>query len=205
MKPEKSTSYDAGVEYSRGLLKGGLAFFHTDFKDKILGYYDTTLNAQTFKNVDGATLQGIEGNISYDAGLASGLNVSIEPFANITYHTRYSSEDELEISKYGKTLLNTPRWTGAFGIRAGQEKWDARLIANYTGDEKVQDWAPPSNGKTVVKKGDFRVVSLKGSYRPIKNLEFTASVENLFDEAYEYVQYYPMPGRTFTAGMKLIF
>lgn len=205
LKPEKSTSYDAGIEYSKDLFKGGLAFFHTDFKDKILSYYDSTLKAQTFKNVDGATLQGIEANISYDVGLAVELNLSVEPFANITYHTRYSSKDELETGKYGKTLLYTPKWTGVFGIKAGKERWDVRLIVNYTGDEKVQDWAPPSNGKNVVKKGDFTVVNLRGSYKPVKNLEITASVENLFDRAYEYVLSYPMPGRTFVAGLKWIF
>ncbi len=205
LKPEKSTSYDAGVEYSKDLLKGGLTFFHTDFKDKILSYYDTSLSAQTFKNVDGATIQGIEINASYDAGLASGIDLSIEPFLNITYHTRYSSKDNLEISKYGKTLLYIPKWTGAFGIRTGKEKWDLRLIANYTGDEKVQDWAPPSNGKNIVKKSDFTVMNIKGSYKPVKNLEITASIENLFDRAYEYVLGYPMPARTFVAGVKWIF
>lgn len=206
LKPEKSTSYDAGVEYVKDLLKSGLTFFHTKFKDKILGYYDSSLSAQTFKNVDGATIQGIEANLSYDFGLASGLNISIEPFTNITYHTRYSSEDNLEVSKYGKTLLYTPKWTGAFGIRAGKEKWDTRLIANYTGDEKVQDWnsKSPTYGKAI-DKGDFTVVNLKGSYRPTKNLEITASVENLFDRAYEYVLGYPMPRRTFVAGVKWVF
>jgi vitamin B12 transporter len=206
LKPEKSTSYDAGIEYSKDLLKGGLTFFHTEFKDKILSYYDSALSAQTFKNVDGATLQGIEANISYDVGLAGGVNLSIEPFANITYHTRYSSKDELETGKYGKTLLYTPKWTGAFGIRAGKEKWDARLIANYTGDEKVQDWnsSSPTYGKAI-DKSDFTVVNLKGAYRPIKNFEITASIENLFDRAYEYVMGYPMPRRTFIGGVKWIF
>jgi len=206
LKPEESTSYDAGIEYSRDLFKGGLTFFHTDYKDKILSYYDSTLSAQTFKNVEGATIQGIEANASYDVGLASGLTISIEPFTNITYHTRYSSNDELEIDKYGKTLLYTPKWTGAFGIRTGNEKWDARLIANYTGDEKVQDWnsKSPTYGKAV-DKGDFTVVSLKGSYRPIKHIEITASVENLFDRAYEYVLGYPMPARTFVGGVKWLF
>jgi vitamin B12 transporter len=60
-------------------------------------------------------------------------------------------------------------------------------------------------GKNVVNKGDFTVVSLKDSYRPIKNLELTASIENLFDRAYEYVLSYPMPGRTFSAGAKWVF
>ncbi|MGQ9500036.1 MAG: TonB-dependent receptor plug domain-containing protein [Dissulfurimicrobium sp.] len=205
LTPEKSTTYDAGVDYSKGLFKSDLAFFHTDFKDKILSYYNNALKAQTFKNVDGATIQGIEANISYDVGLALGLDVSVEPFMNITYKTRYSSKDELEITKYGKTLLYIPKWTSAFGIRAGQDKWDARLIANYTGSEKVQDWAPPSNGKDVVNKGGFTVVDIKGSYRPVKNLEITGSVENLFDRKYEYVRSYPMPERTFMVGAKWLF
>ncbi len=203
LKPEKSTPYDIGIDYTKGLFKSELTFFQTEFEDKILSYYDGSLNALTFKNVDGATLQGIEGSLSYDVGLALGLKVSIEPFANITYHTRYSSKDEDEIRDYGKTLLYTPKWTGAFGIRAGQDKWDARLIANYTGGEKVQDWS--TYPYPVVKKADFTVVNLKGSYRPIKNLEITASIENLFDRAYEYVQYYPMPRRAFMAGIKWVF
>ncbi len=206
LKPEKSTSYDAGVNYSRELLKADLTFFHSRFRDKILSYYDPALSAMTWKNVDGAVLQGIEANVSYDAGLAAGLEISVEPFANITYNTRYSSKDEEEISSYGKTLLYTPKWTGAFGIRAGQDRWDVRLIANYTGDEKVQDWDFSSpTYSDVVDKGDFTVVNFKGSVRPVKSLEITASVGNLFNRAYEYVPGYPMPERTYTAGLKWIF
>ncbi len=100
-------------------------------------------------------------------------------------------------------LLYTQKWTVAYGIRTGKEKWDLRLIANYTGDERVQDWNPksPTYGKAI-DKSDCTVISVKGSYRPIKNLEITASIGNLFDRAYEYVLGYPMPGRKFTAGAK---
>lgn len=206
LKPEKSTSYDAGFAYIKDFFKSELTFFHSIFKDKILSYYDSILKAQTFKNVEGAIIQGIEGNFSYDIGLFAGLNFSLEPFVNFTYHTRYSSKDEDEIKKYGKTLQYIPKCTAAFGIRAGKDKWDLRLIANYTGKEKVVDWNPSSvNYTKVVDKDDFTVVNLKASYRPLKNLEVTFSFENLFDRAYEYVQYYPMPRRTITGGIKWIF
>lgn len=206
LKPEKSTSYDAGIEYSKELLKGNLTFFYTEFKDKILNYYDSLISAMTFKNVDGATIHGFETNLSYDVGLALGYNISIMPYTNITYHTKYVSNDEREISRYGKTLLYTPKWTGIFGIRAGKDNWEGNIIANYVGDEKVQDWnfTSPTFGK-VVKKGDFMVVNIKGSYKPIKNLEISASIENFFDRAYEYVLDYPMPGRTFKVGVKWMF
>ncbi|WP_353684571.1 TonB-dependent receptor [Thermodesulfovibrio sp. 3907-1M] len=206
LKPEKSRSYDVGVSYAKDFLNTELTFFNSEFRDKILSYYDSILNAQTFKNVSGATIQGIEGSISYDIGLSSGLSLSLKPFVNFTYHTRYSTKDESEIQKYGKTLQYTPKCIASFGIMAGKDKWDLRLIANYNADEKVVDWNPSSkNYGKVVDKSDFTVVNLKGSYRPVKNLEFTLSVENLFDRAYEYVQYYPMPRRTITGGVRWLF
>jgi vitamin B12 transporter len=205
LNPEKSTTYDTGFEYARALFKGGFTFFHTEFSDKIVSFYDSANSVQTYKNVGGATLQGVEVNASYDAGLAAGLDLSIEPFANVTYKTRYDSDDPAEVKKTGATLLYIPEWTGAFGVRAGQEKWDARLSVDYTGDELVQDWAPPSNGKNVVNKGGFTVVNLKGSYKPVKNLELSASIGNLFDREYAYARGYPMPGRTFIGGVKWLF
>ncbi len=213
LKPEKSMTYDAGIEFN-GLnssnwlngLKCGLTFFHTDFKDKISSYFDSILNAQSYKNIDGATLQGLEINLSYDVGIATGLNISIEPFTNITYHTRYSSDDPADIKAGGKTLTFTPKWTGAFGVKAGQDKWSLRFIANYTGDERATDWDPASpTYRKVIKKGDFTVAQLKAAYRPLKMLEISAAIENLFDRNYAYVLGYPMPRRTFTAGAKWVF
>jgi vitamin B12 transporter len=206
LKPEKSVTYDAGIEYSQNSFNGDLSFFHSEFDDKILGVYDSALAARTWENVDGATIQGIEGNMSYDVGIASGLDVSIKPFVNMTYHLKRESEDEKEISQTGDTLLYVPRWTAAYGIKAAQEKWEIRLIANYTGDTKVQDWNYSSTTYgEAIDKDDFTVVHLKTSYRPIKNLEITTSIENIFDSKYEYVLGYPMPRRTFAVGAKWIF
>lgn len=206
LAPEKSITYDAGVDYSKESLKGNVTVFHTNFDDKIYGYYDSGLSANTWKNVKGATIQGIEGSLSYDLGIASGLELSIKPFANVTYNFKRESDDQAEIADKGKTLLYVPRWTGAFGVKVAKENWDARIIANHTGDTQVQDWnsSSPSYGETV-KKGNYTVVHLKGSLRPVKNLELIASVENLLDKEYAYVLGYPMPGRTFLVGARWIF
>ncbi len=202
LEPEESITYDAGVDYSRGPFKGDLTFFHTDFRKKIVSYYDTALAASTYKNADSATLQGLELNAAYDIGHALGIGVVLEPFANVTYRTKYLEE----VNGVESRLRYTARWTGAFGMRVGQKKWDGRLIVNYRGQEDVTDWDPSSAtyGQTV-EKGDLAVVSLKGSYRPVKNLELTASVENLFDKQYEYVLGYPMQGITFVGGAKILF
>ncbi len=205
LEPEESVTYDAGVEFSDGMNRAELTFFHTEFDNKILGYYDASLSARTWKNVDGATVQGVETNLSTDIGALLGWFTSVEPFVNITYHTRYSAKDRTEIDKYGKTLLYTPKWVGSFGVRMMGESWDARLVARYNGKEKVTDWnrSSPTYGKTIEKTG-FLLVNLKGSYRVHKKVELGFSVENLLNRSYEYVLGYPMPERTYTGIVRLI-
>ncbi|MEN6374113.1 MAG: TonB-dependent receptor [Smithella sp.] len=204
LKPEKSITYDAGIDYSKGAFKADFTYFYTDFDDKIVGYYDTVRAVSTYKNAPGATIQGIELNASFDVGAALGWPVILEPFANITYKFTYKQENE---GAADTTLTYTPKWTGAFGLRVGQEKWDARLIANYVGHEDVTDfnYISSSTYGQVINKGGFAVFGLKGTYRPVKNIELMLSVENLLDRNYEYVQYYPMPGRSVIGGAKWIF
>jgi vitamin B12 transporter len=204
LKAESSTTYEAGFEYAKNLLKSGFTFFETYFTNEITSYYDSALSASTYKNLAGTTtIQGIEINASYDAGLAAGLGMSIEPFTNVTYKTRYNSSDPTLAQSTGGHLTYTPNWTGEFGVKVGQKKWDCRLILNYVGSEYVTDYSAAPY--PTINKGGFAVVNLKGSYRPIKNLELTASVGNLLDREYAYVLGYPMAERSFTGGVKWLF
>ncbi|MDA8422231.1 MAG: TonB-dependent receptor [Nitrospiraceae bacterium] len=208
LDPEKSITYDVGMDYLKGFFKCEFTAFHTDFTNKITSYFNSSIGpagATTYKNVNGALIQGVETNLAYNIGIASGLDTSIEPFVNVTYLTSLADKDPADLATTGGTLLNTPKIAASYGLKLMQEKWDAGLIAKYLSDEKVTDPAPPSNGKVVVNKSGFTVFDLKGSYRPIKNLELSASVENLFDRAYAYTLYFPMPSRTYGAAVKWLF
>jgi vitamin B12 transporter len=204
LKPEQSTTFDAGIDYLKGFFKGNLTYFHTDFTDKIVTFFDMTRFVSTYQNVGSATIAGVELNSSYDIGAAAGLPITIEPFTNITYKTTYTQTNQGD--RPDSTLTYTPKWTGAFGVRVGQEKWDAGIIANYLGWQKVTDYNPssPTYGQLIHKAG-FTVLGLRGHYRPVKSLELTASVENLLDRRYEYVQGFPMPGMTVIGGAKYFF
>ncbi|MDW7998186.1 MAG: TonB-dependent receptor, partial [Thermodesulfovibrio sp.] len=135
LKPEKSINYEGGLSFSQYDFNLDFAFFHSIFKDRIASYFDTFLNAYTYKNFKKATIQGWELNLSYDLKNLLVLNFSVEPFANITYHTRFSDPE-------GKPITAIPKWLGAFGIRAHGKNWDARIIANYFGDENVTYYNP---------------------------------------------------------------
>jgi vitamin B12 transporter len=57
-------------------------------------------------------------------------------------------------------------------------------------------------GGDIRKVDDFVVFDLKGSYQMNRNLQVFAAIENLFDEDYEQIPGYPMPGATVFAGIK---
>lgn len=206
LKPEKSKTLDFGLELRKSPLKLDFAYFMTDFKDKIISLYDSSLKAMTYKNVDGAEIQGFELNFALELGALFRLPFSLEPYADLTYHTKFVSKDPKEVSSYGSTLLYTPKWTGTFGLRGGSERLLFDLQAVYVGDEKVQDWdqKSPTYGKGVP-KSDFTIFNLGVILRPHKHLEGTLKIENLFNRAYEYVRSYPMPERTLRAGLSFKF
>jgi vitamin B12 transporter len=208
LKPEKSESFDFGFLLKRKLFNLDLAYFITDYKDKIITVPHPTLRrTQTYTNVDGAEIQGFELNFRAELAPIFGLPFSISPFLDLTYHTKYCSKDPREIRTYHtETFLWTPKWTGTFGITLRDVKWSASFYGIYVGDEKVIDWNyySPTYYQAVEKK-DFTVFNLALNYKPFKNVEIYGTVENLFNRRYEYVQYYPMPERTIKAGLKFDF
>ncbi len=202
LKPEKSLTFDFGLSYKYGEIKFDVAYFITNYKDKIVTLYG---NVNTYQNVDGAEIQGFELNFSAELAGFLGIPFSLEPYVDLTYHTRMRSKDQAEIQNIGTTtLLWTPKWTGTFGLRGGSQRLLFDFQGIYVGDEMVIDWkfSSPTYRKAIPKK-DFTIFNLALKVKPHKNVEAYAKVENLFNRAYEYVQAYPMPERTIRVGLTL--
>jgi vitamin B12 transporter len=49
------------------------------------------------------------------------------------------------------------------------------------------------------------VVNFKLTFNLLKELQLRFAIDNLFDRNYSYVRSYPMPERTFTAGLRYKF
>ena len=198
LKPEKSIGWDAGFVYNTPATSLSIDYFITNFKNKIVCIWDNSLSAMTYENVSGAKIQGLEVNGNVDIGGLLQLPFSVEPFINLTYYTQMKNEDPTEVSKYGKTLLYTPKWTTSYGITAEGNNWSLRIVGISIGKEKVIDWnwSSPTYGK-VVDKDSFTVYNLAASLTLKKHVELKAKIENLFNKYYEYVQYFPMPERSY--------
>jgi len=202
LKPEKSGTYEGGLDFSYASFNAGFTYFHTDFKDKIESY--TTGGGDTsYRNLGKAEIEGFEGSISYDIGMLFSWDYQVKPYVSFTCLTKYKDKEANEDLKYTSDL------NFSYGITVSDlDGFSANLNLAYTGKQNITDY----EGSTyaTITKGSFTVANLTISKRILDAGKFGSvtlrgEIQNLFDEDYEYVQGYPMPGRMFFLGLRYDF
>ncbi len=204
LKPEKSKTYETGFDFYQGPVNASFTCFHTNFNDKIEKY--TTLDGDTsWKNSRGATIEGTEGKLSCDVGTLLLLNYHIKPYISFVYLTKYKND------KTDQDLKYTEKYHASYGVTISDSKgFSAELNFAYTGGKKIDDYQSSSWPKPVIKTGGFTVADLNirksiFNWKKYGKLTLKAGIKNLFNKNYEYVQGYPMPGRTFLFGIRYDF
>ncbi len=203
LDPEKSETYEAGIDVYFGAFDSSLTYFYTDFEDKIVSVAGQG-GVQTWDNVGEATVSGFEGELSYDVASLLNLNWQIKPYFNFTYLTEFEDEETDE------DLLYTSEWNLSYGLMVSDyDGFSARLNFAYIGELDIQDFESGFPAP-VIEKGGFTVANLSvekrildfGSYG---DLSLRGEVHNLLDKDYAYVKGYPMPGRSFVLGVEYMF
>jgi len=203
LDPEQSKTYEGGADFSYASLNISLTYFHTDFKDKI--EHDDGWPDRTWHNIGKAEISGFEGELSYDIGTLFDWDFQLKPYAGFVRLTEYKNKETDENLKY------TSDWNVSYGITLSDYNGlTANLNIAYVGKQDIDDWrnaGPPTWTAPVVEKGSFNVANLTISKKIIVtenlgDLTLKAEIENLFDKDYEYVNDYPMPGRSFFLGLR---
>ena len=215
LDPEKSTTWEIGLDGEWKNLDFGISYFYTNYDDRIAEGFPACVDGDcswtTFKNVDGAKIAGLEGYLraEYSWHLAD-QELRLTPRVNFTFYTKRKIEDERWEEELGSATLpyvSSAHITADLGI-----EWNRRLKLNlnafYVGSQKVQDWkdwTSPTYGKNI-HKGGFTVFSASASAlllsRGDSQLELYLRAENLGDKHYAFVRGYPMPGRQIILGIK---
>ena len=225
LKPEKSYGLDAGFDVQYRGLRAGLTYFQSVTTDPISSGRDGT--TQKYFNMDGTKwLKGLEGNASFDLGEFFEWPFVLRPYVNFTwmlerngygtYSTTWYGALNNDITSYnGKTLLDIADWDLAFGVNFSHPEWGTNvdIRATYFGRQKVKNfermdmttWDSP-----IITIGNKTVVDIFLSqrlWRDEKLGEFSviANVRNLFNEKYDLMAGYPMPGRSVYVGVKWEF
>ena len=203
LDPEESKTYEGGADFSYASLNISFTYFHTDFKDKIED--DGGWPDRTWHNIGKAEMAGFEGELSYDIGTLFDWDFQLKPYANFVRLTKYEDKETDEDLKY------ISDWNVSYGITLSDYNGlSANLNIAYVGKQDIDDWrnaGPPTWIAPVIEKGSFSVANLTISKKIVDTENFgditlKAEIENLFDKDYEYVNDYPMPGRSFFLGLK---
>jgi len=194
LDPEESKTYEGGVDFSYAGFNSALTYFYTDFEDKIQTFY-LSFTEQSWKNLGEATVSGFEADMSYDLGLSLPWDIQVKPYITLTYLTKYEDEET------GDDLTYTSDLTASYGLTISKlDDFSANLNLSYLGE---QDITYPQE----MKKAGFTVANFTISKKILQTEKFggltlKGEIQNILDKDYEYVQGYPMPGRSFFLGLR---
>ena len=190
LQPEKSLSFELGVEktYARGVVKATL--FHTDIDDLI--DFDGAATAcggpfGCYNQVPGTTTsKGVE--LSGDYAVSDRVSV-------------YGSYTYTDAKTDGVRLTRAPRHDAVFGVEAAiTDRFSAYADVRHVGDIMPSAFAPAGH-----KVDDYTLVGIGASYGVSDTADLYVRIENLFDEDYETAGGYNQPGRAAYFGISAKF
>ncbi|WP_267405542.1 MULTISPECIES: TonB-dependent receptor [unclassified Chryseobacterium] len=199
LKPEYTNQYDVGFTYQK-------LFDHQNFKGiylKVDGYYNVVENKivamptanlfrWTMTNLGNVEIIGADVNLQVEINVG---NVRLKPLLSYTYQSARDLTDPSE-SNYGDQIPYVPWHAGTFTMMADYKDWSFNYSGMYVGERYdgqlnniqynyIQPWY--THDLSVQRKFHWLSHDFKVSFE----------VNNIFNQNYEVVKNYPMPGRNF--------
>jgi vitamin B12 transporter len=188
LKPEKSESFDVGIEQNLFDEKLFLSFvyFHNDY-DKYITFYSYPDYTSTYINLNKAEAKGYE------------IEATFNPLKNLTVAANYTRTDTRDKTNGGQ-LLRRPKHLSSLAVNYVVRKdLQLNLSLKYIG--RRVDW---SYGENNIGKPYTRV-DLAGSYTINEHFQLFSRIENLFNEHYQEIKGYDTAGISAFGGVKLSF
>ncbi len=201
LKPEDSWLTDLGVEYKGQLADGygitaKLDGFHYSLTSKITSMpdpNDPTGWTWLMYNIGKVHDNGFDASVMFSK--AEG-----DLKFNIT--ARYSYQNAIDktpdSANYGKQIPYVARHTASAIANLNWKGWKSSLNYNLRSGRNDTSGEMPS-------WNTFDITFIKGFDIRIAELSVFLKGSNLFNERYEIVRFYQMPGRSFTAGIEFSF
>lgn len=198
LNPEYTTQYNVGVTYNKSfngilrILEIQADGYYNQVRDKIVAMPTSNFFRWTMVNLGKVRIKGID--IAANAGWRFGTQWSIDTRINYTYQKAqdYTSTDDLY---YKGQIPYVPLHNGSAVINAGYRNWELNYSFIYTGERYASRANTEENYVLPWYTSDL---SLSKNLRWHKTgIRITAEINNLFNQQYEVVRSYPMPGTNF--------
>lgn len=199
LNPEYTTQYDIGVTFSRK-FRGGyparLEFqadaYYNEVTDKIVAMPTSNQFRWTMVNLGYVEMRGVDVALQTEWHLLKDLKANLR--VNYTYEKAQDFTDA-KSDYYGGQIPYIPWHSGSAVLNLSYRDWDMNYSFIYTGERYESSANIPEN---YAKEWYTNDLSLSRRLHWKKMLwKLTAEVNNVFNQQYEVVQWYPMPGINF--------
>lgn len=199
LKPEFTNQYNLGFAYSKGFsgsvlqrISAKVDGYFNKVENKIIAAPNGSMFRWTMLNLGEVEILGTDINLQAD--LLFG-NVKIRPLLSYTFQRARDFSDREE-SYFGHQIPYTPWHSGSFSLMSDYKDWNFNYSFIYVGERYdvnqnniqynyIQPWY--THDLSVQRKIKWKEHQFKASFE----------VNNIFNQYYDVVLNYPMPGRTF--------
>ena len=203
LSPEYAHCYNIGVtgqwqqQHYFQRLFFTVDMYYNQVRDKILALPRQNLFQWSMQNIGLVNIKGADLAVQADFGKQGSLQTSV--------HLSYSYQDARDFSNpasvlYKTQLPYTPKHSGSVNLGFS---WKAYTIGYNVLLSSYRYRAGEPNNSNLVKEWATQDLSVRYALPRNKNfkVQILAELNNIFDQQYEIIRYYPMPGRNFRVGI----
>ena len=208
LKPEKAKQYNIGLTYNKNVcsflpyLSATIDAYYNKVTDKIIAYPTKNLAVWSMKNLGQVDIKGIDvtGSLSLQPGEKIRINLSgnytykraldVTPPDPNTYESTYKHQIAYtpRISASGQAGIETPWINLSYSFLFSGKRY---ALGQNIAENRLDSYSDHS----ISASRDFLIRKVTTS--------FSLEVLNLMDKNYEIVKYFPMPGRSVRATIKI--
>lgn len=199
LRPERSRSFEAGIEQKFWADRGRLEFdwFDNRFRDQI-----------GFRVVDFTTFEGTFFNIGKSKAKGAEAILTLVPRADLRATVSYTFLDSQVVRStspfdpvfaVGRPLLRRPKHSAAATIFWDRGPWNLNAALCYVGRRADSDFL----GLGLVSNSGYTKLDLGGSYRAARRITYFAEIENALNRSYMEVLGFPALKLTVRAGARV--
>ena len=204
LKPERTWQYDLGFtlrkDFEQTIFRNfnlKVDGYYNQVTDKIVAYPTGQQFRWTMINLGKVRIGGVELSAHTDARIS---NVSLALHLQYTFQKAcdYTNPDD---EFYGDQIPYTPRHSGSVGFNAGWRGFDFNYSFIYTGERYNEQENNLYNYEQPWYTHDLSLSKnvMWGKCR----VKITGELNNVFNQAYEVIHNYPMPGRNFKISARI--
>ena len=201
LKPEKALNFDLGFEMEKGKTFGKITYFHNKVDDlinidtvmsRLPGFPPRMLATGTYRNIDSATMQGVE----LEARQALGGGFSVRGL-----YTYLDARDD----KTGDRLKGRPYHKASLQLSYEDQKhgWNATLWNDWTAGYRYAETVGSGRmARTISKDASLSILNFVVSKKINDHFSAYLGVDNIFDKESDALAY---DGRIWRGGVNMTF